>query len=193
VPNVKGNVLASRISWVSLTHGLAGLDRLAAVASPTLAKLILRGATMSTWYPFELFTELTLLIDSTFGKGDLELIRLMGRNGSDANLTTIYRLFYKVGTVHWMLGRSARLWGAHYDSGRLETYARGFRHVELRIVDFPTPHRAHCISVAGWVERSIELSGGRNVQVNEPNCRAESGSGVDAQSDNSCRMHCTWE
>jgi hypothetical protein len=185
VANVKGNALASRITWVSLTHGAEGIERLAAACSPALEKVVSRGAVMAKWYPFELFTELVTTIDRVFGNADSKLIRALGRNGADAHLTTIYRLFYKVGTVHWMLGRGARLWGAHYDSGRLEIYARGYRHVELRIVGFDTPDRAHCQSVAGWVERSIELSGGQRVVVDETACRARGEEG--------CRLHCTWE
>ena len=52
-------------------------------------------------------------------------MRALGRYGADANLTTIYRLFFKVGTVHWILGRAVRLWSAHYDSGYLEVVTRG--------------------------------------------------------------------
>ena len=106
-------------------------------------------------------------IDRLFGKGDLALVDELARHGADANLTTIYRLFYKVGTTHWILGRAVRLWSAHYDSGYLEVLTRGPKTAVLRIRNFDAPHEIHCRSVMGWATRSIELSGGKKVVSKE--------------------------
>lgn len=183
--NVKGSSLTSRFVWVSLSRGEAGMKELAAAASPELRAVIERGASLSKWYPFAQFIELSELMDTQFGRGDGTLHRVLGRHSADAHLTTIYRLFYKVGTVHWILGRAARLWGAYYDSGRLELYTRGVRAVEMRMMGFATPHKIHCASVAGWVERSVELSGGHNVKVEETACRVDGAT--------HCEFRCSWE
>ena len=106
--NVKGSALASRILWVQLEHGDAGYQRLLGQISPELRQTIEMGVNKAKWYPFDQFIELNLVLDRLFGKGDLALIRELGRYGADANLKTIYRLFYKVGTVHWILGRAVR-------------------------------------------------------------------------------------
>jgi hypothetical protein len=185
VANVKGSALASRVVWVQLGHGEAGLERLRAQCSPELAEAISTRIEKSRWYPFEQFVELNLVIDRLFGSGDLGLVKQLGRHGADANLTTIYRLFYKVGTTHWILGRAVRLWSAHYDSGFLEVLTRGPRTAVLRVRGFATPHVAHCLSVAGWCERSIELSGGKQVQVSEPLCRT--------RGDELCQLEAAWE
>lgn len=188
--NVKGSALASRVLWVELGHGAAGMARLIAQASPDL-RLTLGGPRLggaidkARWYPFEQFIELNVLIDRLFGAGDLGLVRELGRHGADANLTTIYRLFYKVGATHWILGRAVRLWSAHYDSGYLEILTRGLRSATLRIRGFATPDRVHCLSVLGWGERSIELSGGTRVQVSETLCRL--------RGDELCQIEATWE
>ena len=129
------------------------------------------GVNKAKWYPFEQFIELITTIDRLFGKGDLSLVDELARYGADANLTTIYRLFYKVGTTHWILGRAVRLWSAHYDAGYIEVMTRGQRGAVLRLRGFPTPHRVHCLAVAGFIERAIELSGGRRPIVNEAKCR----------------------
>jgi hypothetical protein len=100
-------------------------------------------------------------------------------------LTTIYRLFFKVGTTHWILGRAVRLWSAHYDSGYLEVLTRGPKTAVLRIRGFATPHKAHCLSVQGWAERSIELSGGERVTTEEPLCRT--------RGDELCQLEAKWE
>ncbi len=176
--------MASRILWVQLGHGDTGLKRLIAQCSPELREGIERGFSKAAWYPFEQFVELNLVIDRLFGTGDMGLVKQLGRYGADANLTTIYRLFFKVGSVQWILGRSVRLWSAHYDSGFLEVATRGPKAAVLRIRGFATPHQAHCLSVAGWAERSIELSGGKDVALDELDCRARGGA--------RCRMRVRW-
>jgi hypothetical protein len=185
VANVKGSALTSRILWVQLGHGDSGRDRLLAQCSPELRANIEQGISKAKWYPFEQFIELNVTIDRLFGKGDLSLVKELGRYGADANLTTIYRLFYKVGTTHWILGRAVRLWSAHYDSGYLEVLTRGPKTAVLRIRGFATPHRAHCLSVQGWAERSIELSGGVGVETDEPLCRL--------RGDEMCQLEAKWE
>ncbi len=172
---MKGSALASRLLWVRLGHGEAGLERLEAAASPALRPVLVNGVAMARWYPFEVFIELIELVDRLFGKGDLGLVRELARFGADANLKTVYRLFYKVGTVRWILGRAARLWGAHYDSGELVVVDDRPGRAVLEIVAFATPHRIHCMSVACWCERSIEISGGKDVGIEETECRAKGG------------------
>ena len=185
VPNVKGSALTSRLLWVRLNHGESGLQRLSADVSEPLRAVAETGAVHARWYPFEMFVELNVAIDRLFGAGDSELIRQLGRYSADANLTTIYRLFYKVGTVRWILARGPRLWGVHYDAGSLAVRYLGSYEVELEIVDFPSPHRAHCLAVMGWTERSIELSGGIKVKTQEVSCRADGGQ--------RCRFRVRWE
>jgi hypothetical protein len=185
VTNVKGSALASRVLWVQLEHGDAGYKRLLAQVTPELRSSIEMGVNKAKWYPFEQFVELNLVLDRLFGKGDLGLIKELGRFGADANLKTIYRLFYKVGTVHWILGRAVRLWSAHYDSGFMEVATRGAKAAVLRIRGFATPHTAHCLSVQGWCERSIELSGGKKPVLKETKCRT--------RGDELCQLDAVWD
>lgn len=186
VANVKGSALASRVLWVRLNHGTDGLDRLTHQCSPALRATIDAGVKLARWYPFEQFVELITVIDRLFGTGDGALVRQLGYHGADANLSTIYRLFYRVGSVMWLLGRAARLWNAHYDSGRLEVRARGAGsgEADLDIVDFATPDCVHCESVSGWCQRSIEMSGGIDTSVERVQCRQ--------RGDARCRLRATW-
>jgi len=163
--------MTSRVLWVELGHGAAGIDRLVRQSSPEVREGVERGFAKAKWYPFEQFVELNETIDRLFGRGDLGLVKQLGRYSADANLTTIYRLFFKVGSVQWILGRAVRLWGAHYDAGYFEVATRGNRAAVLRLRGFPTPHRVHCLAVGGFVERSLELSGGKRPIVEESKCR----------------------
>ena len=185
VPNVKGSALSSRILWVELEQGAAGIDKLLGACSEALRTTLDAGVKKERWYPFDQFIELNLVIDRIFGRGDLAMVKPLGRYGADANLTTIYRLFFKVGSTTWILGRAVRLWSAHYDCGFLDVLTRGPRNAVMRIRGFPTPHQVHCLAVAGWCERSIELSGGKRVAVIESRCRT--------RGDDLCQLDLAWE
>jgi len=187
--HVKGSAFASRLKWIQLNHGQEGVERLTQVVSSQLSEIIQDGIQMRQWYAFELFIEFVKAIDNTFGQGDLALIKELARHGADANLTTIYRLFFKVGTVKWILERAARLWNVHYDSGTMKVrHRRGLKFsksVDLIIKDFETPDCIHCTSVSGWAERSVELSGGEEVKCETSACRKSGGK--------NCTLRVSWK
>jgi hypothetical protein len=182
--NVKGSAIGSRVLWVDLNHGEKGIERLKEAVKPETRAALEAPILKARWYPFDVFVDLNESIDRVFGKGDLSIVRTLARFGADANLTTIYRLFYMVGTVKWIIDRAARLWDLHYDSGKLLVVRHPGNEVEMRIVRFEVPHRVHCLSVQGWAERSIELSGGRDVRLVEQACRA--------RGEDDCSFRVTW-
>lgn len=177
--------MASRLLWVRLNHGEAGLETLKTGVSGELLAILEGGIDRAKWYPVEQFIELNLTIDEQFGTGDLALIKELGRHSADANLSTVFRLFLKVGTVKWILARASRLWGLHYDSGYIVVREFPDEEVELEIVDFLHPSRVHCLSVQGWAERAAELSGGRDIKLDEVDCRAHAGG-------ERCRFRIRW-
>jgi hypothetical protein len=183
VANVKGSSLASRVKWVQLSHGQAGLDKVCAQVSPSLAETLRAGIVVARWYPLVDLIELVETVDRLFGNGDGALAHELGRYGADANLTTIYRLFFRVGTVRWVLARAARLWHMHYDVGKLVVNEAPDA-IELDIADVPEPNCTHCHSVRGWAERSVELSGGENVATKLTRCRRTGG--------DCCTVRITW-
>lgn len=161
------------------------MQQLLPQCSAPLREIIERGINKAQWYPLERFVELITTIDRLFGEGDGALIDELARHGAEANLTTIYRLFFKVGTTRWILGRAVRLWHAHYDSGYLEVLTRGPETAILRIRDFDTPHVVHCRSVMGWAQRSIELSGADNIVGHQVKCRC--------RGDEYCQFDYAWD
>jgi hypothetical protein len=51
--------------------------------------------------------------------------------------------------------------------------------------DAPPATPGDCLTVVGWHERAIELSGGRNVKVSQAKCRS--------RGDRVCQYDCRWE
>ena len=181
--HVKGSVLEVRFRWVEKHHGPPGLDKLLRSLHAEDRALYEKVILASSWYPFGAFVRVNEAIDRAFGAGDLALIPDIARWAADENLPTLYKFFYKVGSVSFILGMASRLWRVNYDAGSLEVDA-GDGAAAVRIVDWPEPHRVHCIAVAAWAKRSAELSGASDVTLAEKSCRANGGS--------ACELALTW-
>ena len=125
------------------------------------------------WYLFDTYVNMLKIIDRLYGKGDMGLTREMGKFSAEHGLKRIYRFFYKVGSPNFIISRAVKIWGSYYDAGRLEIVKNKKGDLVLQIHDWPEPNRHHCKRVEGWIERSIEMSGGKNVKIREPKCRCK--------------------
>ena len=181
---VKGSAITARIRYVREHHGEMAWRQLRDGLPEEHKKTLEAGVLPHSWVPFPLFITLVETIDRTFQTGDLSLCREMARYSAEVNLPTLYRLFYKLGSPGFILKRAARLWEVHYDSGHveLEDIPDGAR---MKIVGFDSPHRAHCVSVLAWAEKSVEMSGGTEIHAVETTCRT--------RGDELCTMEITWK
>jgi hypothetical protein len=78
-----------------------------------------------------------------------------------------------------LMGITAGLWSSHYDGGRLASRSTGDSSMMVSILDFPAPHRVHCIAIGGWMQGSLELGPRKDIQVQELSCRAQGGTSCD--------------
>jgi hypothetical protein len=167
----KGFLFTARLKYVQEKHGPEGSRRLHEQLAPQTQALIERHALPHEWVPFAAFIDVNVVADRLFGKGDLALCREMGAWSAEANLPRVFRFFYRFGSPMFLFERAAKLWGGHYDSGRMETMRDQDGAAHLVIYDFGEPHRAHCLSVLGWCVRSIEMSGAKVHSAAEQRCR----------------------
>jgi hypothetical protein len=185
LPSVKGSAITSRVRYVRDRFGESALRRLKVELSDG-HRVALEGKVLPhAWVPYDLFIALNTKIDTLFGKGDLGLCREMGRYSAEVNLPTLYRIFYKLGTPMFIFSKAARLWQVHYDSGSLTPVQETPERVRLRIEGFAEPHRAHCLSVLGWAEQSIEISGAVVTDGREDKCRTKG--------DGACELLLEWK
>lgn len=167
----KGIIVNARLRYVHERHGDAGARSLLQRVQPATREVLDAHVLPHAWVPLKAFIDLNVVADEVFGKGDLELCREMGSWSATWNLPRIFKLFYRLGTPMFIFERAAKLWNAHYDSGRLEARRDDAGVAHLEIHDFDEPHRAHCLSVLGWAARSIELSGAKVTRAEEVRCR----------------------
>jgi hypothetical protein len=169
--NVKGSTITGRLKYVRTRHGEEGVARLLAAVQPATRAVLNEQVLAASWVPFAVFIDLCVTIDKLFGRGDLALCVDVGRYTAEVNLPVLYKIFYRVSSPQYILTKGASLWRMNYDAGQL-TVESGDHSTRLILEHFPTPHRAHCLSVLGWATRSVEMSGGKRVAWDESGCRA---------------------
>lgn len=186
VVRVQASTVRLRDAFVEQRYGLEARQRFRAAASPLLRELIVtKTEPKGGWVDFQLFVEATVLADNMFGKGDLALAWEIGRFASTHTVGVWKRLVMRHVRPPTVLALAAGVWSHHYDGGRLVSRASGSTGLTIQIVDFPTPHRAHCLSVGGWMQGSLEMGPRRSIGVRELSCRARGAT--------SCEFQLTWE
>jgi len=166
---IKGSALTARFDYLRREHPRRWPELVTLLDSATQA--LARGPCLKgSWYPFSSFVELNVKADKLLGHGDLALARLLGKEAAKANLPTLYKLFYKVGSPEYIFARAASLWSVHHDTGRSEVVWDGRESAEWRTHDFAMPHAALCRSMEGYVTGSLEMMKMNDIHVEEIEC-----------------------
>lgn len=172
-----------RQSYVETKYSHAGLEKWTLRATPALKAVLSRSHIHEEWVDFALFVEATELVDTIFGHGNLALAWDIGRFAAEHNIGFWRSVMMRVVSPTIVLSMAGSLWSHHYDTGRLVATREGDG-VQVRILDFLRPHRTHCLSIGGWMERSLELGPSKQVRVREVSCRT--------RGDESCAFVLAW-
>ena len=186
IAQVKGTVLAARLAFVRRRGGEALLDRvlsrLGAADQKALRGLVL----VTSSYPLVLNLRLDAAIADELSPGDPDRVFLeMGRASAEVNLSGPQRLFVKAGDPHHLLSFAEAIYGYYYSQGKRTYEKTGSTSAALVTLDAEDVTPGDCLTVMGWHQRAIEMSGGRAVRVEHPVCRARGG--------DRCEYRCSWQ
>lgn len=131
----------------------------------------LREVGVMEWCPVEPVLAFLHAMDRIYGSGDLSVCTRAGHFSAGWALNTVLKIFLRFRSPQWLVEKSTNVWGRYHDSGEWEfepltTNGRIVGHLHRFEVHDP----ALCARLRGWLVGAIELTGGKNVQVNEPRC-----------------------
>lgn len=179
---VKGTIILSRVEFL---RAQGALERVQAALSEADVQQ-LHGVFPSGWYDLGFNERLDASIAAVLSPHDRrQPFIAMGRASADANLSGHHAAFVDPNDPHRLLSAASRIYRLYYDTGSREYEKTSATSAVLRTKDAPAATAEDCLTVIGWHERAIELSGGRGVQVAERQCRAQGGAW--------CEYHCSWE
>ncbi|HEU4383428.1 MAG TPA: TIGR02265 family protein [Anaeromyxobacteraceae bacterium] len=182
---VKGALLGARLTFVRERGGEKALEQVLS-SLPAPDREILKGWILPiSWYPLELALRLDDAIARVLSPGDRRRIFLeMGRQSAQANLTGAQAPFVKAGDPHFFLANVPRMYATHHSRGR-RTYERtGETSGVIRTFDAERVSRDDCLTVVGWLERALQLSGAAEPRVAEVQCRSAGAP--------HCEYRCEW-
>ena len=181
----KGFTITGALVFVDQKHGPQARTKVIAALDPDTRRLVERSVLASEWVPLRSQVALYEAIDRTLGAGDFKLCFEIGRFTCDHEMTTINRIFLKFGSLEKWMRLASAMWSRYYNTGRLEV--EGFTKEEGTIVirDFNPISKAFCSDFAGWLHRTSEVGGARNVTMGHPDCLLDGAPG--------CRYVGRWE
>lgn len=95
--------------------------------------------------------------------------RRAGREAASDAVKGIYRFFALVMTPPALLGKASQMWSSLYNKGEMRVDEQTDNGARIRITNFPS-EIAGCARVTGWLERMAELTGAKNIRVDQTQC-----------------------
>ncbi|OJT23287.1 hypothetical protein BO221_20710 [Archangium sp. Cb G35] len=183
---IKGSVLITRLNLLMKQGGTGRVQQVLQRLSPADRK-VLEGVIMPIgWYPLELNLRLDAAIADALSPRDRNKAFVeMGRASAEENLNGPHHVFIRKGDPHFLLSHAPEIYRLYYAVGSRTYEKAGPRSAVLRTVGAESVTEADCLTIVGWYERAIEMSGAREVRVEQKKCRARGGV--------YCEYHCSWE
>lgn len=167
---IKGVVLQSTLQSIRERLSTPEWEAFALALDPALRPLLENPTDPAAWIPAPALTALMQAYASVLQDDPIQTYRRLGRESCDDNLTAVYRLMSRLARPEFILRRAVRVWGDFYDRGEFEVLETSPESGAIRVTGAGFPHPALCHRIGGWIERAIELSGGREVRVDHPAC-----------------------
>jgi hypothetical protein len=177
---VKGTAVVASARYIRERFSQSSLDRVLRALPEGDRSAFDAGILASAWYPMDLLLRFMQEAERQLAGTEPELIRNMGAASADYGLTTVYRIFFKVGSPEFIISRAAGVFSKYYDTGKLSVDSRPGRTV-VELSDLQGTASQFCARIHGWMARILELTGAKNprsahslcVHRGDPVCRWE--------------------
>lgn len=167
---VRGVVLESILLNMRMRLSDAERKSFRHALDPALLPVLDTPVTLRGWYPVSVLTGLMEACAASLPEAPERTYWRIGRQSCDDTLTSVYRLMSRFSSPEFILRRAVRLWNDYYDGGDFEVLESLPESGRIRISEAGFPHPSLCHRIGGWIERAVELSGGREVVVEHPVC-----------------------
>lgn len=163
---VKGTAIINIPLFIKDRFGEGGVNQWIDALTPEARKVYPASVLVSSWYPLkELLIEPLRKMCGLFYAGDLKGARESGRFSADYSLKGIYKILVKLGSPESMLDRAGTIMGLYYNPSEIKVVERRKGQGIMQISNFPDMDRALEIRIVGWMERALEISGGKQPDI----------------------------
>ena len=136
------------------------------------ARLELSRPLLATKYlPFSWLLDLMRAGADHLGGDRREVFQDMGVHSCEQALTGVYKIFLKVGSPQFILGRASRLFKTYFQGAsemRVVGQRRGFS--QLEVDAFAGGHQDYCSRLDGYFYTVLRLSGAKDIEMEHDEC-----------------------
>lgn len=133
-------------------------------------KIFNDGIKASDWYPVNDAIIIPMrVLEELFYNNTRRGAWESGRFSAQVALGGIYQLYVKISSPSHIIDRASRVLQAYYDPGELNIVDKGKNYVKLQISKFTKYDEVIDHRLAGWMERALEISGCKNINIDIPN------------------------
>jgi hypothetical protein len=167
---VKGTAVQASMRYARERFGEAPLARVVDALSDADRTALGQGVLASSWYPMEAFLHFMQEAQRQLGAQEADVVGRMGRASCDYGLTTVYKIFFKVGSPGFIISRAARVFASYYDTGDLKVVESeaGRAVIELTALEGGAPQ--FCERIYGWMQRTLERAGTKGLRLAHTAC-----------------------
>lgn len=95
-----------------------------------------------------------------------------GREGASDAVKGVYRFFALVLTPTALLSKASQMWSSLYNRGEMRVENQTDRGATIKLLNFPS-EIAGCARITGWIERMAEMTGVKNIRIQQTQCYAK--------------------
>jgi hypothetical protein len=163
---VKGSAIVTINKFIKDKFGEEKFQEWLKSLTPEARDVYQTGVLPSTWYELKTFyTEPLIKIVEVLYGGDINGAWDSGRLSADYALGGIYAIFVKLGSPTFIIKKAKTIITTYYTPCELTMPEMSDTNAILRITQFPEITNYAEKRIGGWMERAIEISGGKNVKV----------------------------
>lgn len=122
---------------------------------------------ITSWFPLRaIFTEPTRKMCDLFYKKDPRGAWEVGRFSADYALKEFYKVFIRVATPRALTKRASQIFSTYYRPSSMKTEDVSKNKTILKITKFPEMELIVEMRILGWIEKTLEICGYRNIDFN---------------------------
>jgi uncharacterized protein (TIGR02265 family) len=169
---VKGSPVRSLQKFIEAELTPQQRDAVLAALPPEFARRLGAAVLATETIPIWVLNQMTEEAAKAKGEPIDAFARRAGREGANDAVKGIYRFFALAMTPTSLLSKAATMWSTLNNRGTMQVDDQTDRTATLKLLDYPS-EIVHCSRVTGWIERMAELTGAKNVRVQQTQCYAK--------------------
>ena len=164
---VKGVIIRSTPKMILDKFGQYGLKRWLELISPNARRVYASEIDEEAWFPLkEILIEPMANIAQLFYDWDLKKAAWdFGRMSAEVRFHGILKLLVKIPKTNTLVEKAGEFLASHYRPCTISVPLSDTNHCIIRISHFPEMDKTTEFRICGWIERSLEIAGCKQVKV----------------------------